>query len=474
MRSALVALMLLSIAARALFVFIAPVDGWSPDSAVHGIMAKEVAAGAIPVYDYYIVGYYRWVPPFFHLVAAAFYALAPLLVSLEFASVIAGILSVPLCYLTFKRIATKQTALLASFFLAVYPTFLRLGVSVMVDALVVLLSLLALYALAALEKDKNMKNYALLAVSLGLLLLTKYTGFAVAGVVTLWLLATRRMTKLYAAAIIAGILLAAPWYAHNYYYGSSVFAWPGNLKPDATLSERAETLWYEVTNNLDELYTRFWDAVPPVKIGAAVPGWAGVAIYAYLLLGIPYIAFFAVGVSRKNDWDKLMLLWLLAYVAFAVYFVTTGWDFGYATRTALFGLPALCYVFANGFQKVSQRFSRHGGVLVAFLLISGIVFIGFEAYKLSVKGAYESRLWNGYDWVKENVEADALIVTDHVEMSLFTDRKVSQQLPSDLSNYKNVYMYAIKTSLYKLSQPKEPPYVKLYDDGIVAVYRIKK
>jgi len=463
---ALTFLIILSIIARIIYLFITPIDCWATDSSYHAILGKEIATfDIIPTYDLYVTNFYHWVPGLYHLTEAAFFKIIPSIKGFEVISLIYSILTIPLCYLTFKYAMGKEKAILATFFLAIYPVNLRLSTAIMVDAQTIFLSFLSFYSFLLVEKTGKIKYQLLLAVSLGLLISGKYTGFVVAGIMFLWKLYERKNFKRYFLILFLGILIGSPWYLRNFLNTGTPFTFCP-LEEEMTLND--------IPKNIKWFFIRFWDSVEISEfagrgIETPVPFLEKILLL-YVLLGIPYFLFFVLGISSKTNLDKFMLIWLACHMVFSIYFLTTGWNAGFLPRVATFSLPLFCYLFTNG---VSITFlKRYSNLIVLFLLLTGLSYLTFIGVKLYLKNIDEKKLEPAYEWIRKNTDKNSFIVASHpVQVSLFTERKCGEKIP-DLSNYNEIYLYNRIKDKARLDYPIEN-YEKLYDDGITVIYKIK-
>ena len=132
---------------------------------------------------------------------------------------------------------SAAVAWLAAALFFTLPGVFNLGISVKVEAALVLYSLLAWYFLLLWLDEGKHRWLVLLAVCAGLLLNTKYQGFfvfaglTVAGLAGVWMrraVVLRDRRQLYRAALLGCVVilvLLLPWYGRNWWHGGDPF-WP--------------------------------------------------------------------------------------------------------------------------------------------------------------------------------------------------------------------------------------------------------
>src|SRR3989338_3705320 len=324
----LVAIIIIGAILRLAYVPITPIDGWETDSTNHALLTKEiVATNQIPVNDTLQIGVFIWYPPAYHFLGAFFYSILPNIQILQIISAIFGIMTLPLAYLTFKKMANEKVGLLAAFFLAIYPLHFRLSTTIMTDATSVFFTFLSLYAFVLWEKTRKNKYALLLAGVLGLLLLSKFTGFVILGIFFLWKLSIKRGQILKFIAVLAmGLLIASPWYLRNYAYSGNPLYFN---KGEPTEKSPTQVVIDALRTNPQQYFVRFWDTVQSESfiqqkgISISLP-YVNEILLGYLALSSVYFLFFALGFNKTNE-GKLMIIWLLAYAGFSIVFLTSNW-----------------------------------------------------------------------------------------------------------------------------------------------------
>ncbi len=158
-------------------------------------------------------------PPLYFLTVHIFSAIfGDNLFALRLPSAIAGILSVILIYLILRRITKNEYAgILAAALLAVNNLHILMSRSLMMESMLILFILAAIYAFILFLEDK--KRWFWLGLSMGLVALTKYTGAFLVPVFLLYALIFRRdifkSGYLYAAVGLA-MLIFSPVIIYNF------------------------------------------------------------------------------------------------------------------------------------------------------------------------------------------------------------------------------------------------------------------
>ena len=453
--------------ARVFFTFITPIDSWGTDSSLHAEMGKIMAvSGLIPTWDPLAVDFYHWTPPLYHFMETGLYLITHSIESFKLISLFFGILTVPLCYITFLPLIGRDKSLLASFFLAVYPVHIRLSTSIITDGIVLFFSFLALHLFLSFERKRSLELGLMLAAVLGLMLLSKYSGLAIIIVLYGWILLKRIPLRPYLPILLIAVIIAAPWYVHNYFESGDPFSMP--YLEHGTLAERVQTMAAALQpKSLNDYYMRFWDSIDPGEFayrGIPEPPMVRILLLLFSFVGLPYFLFFAAGVSVKLKFDRFMLFWLLVYLLFSLYYLMSGWGANFLPRVGIWALPMFCYLFANGICKL-KRFMP---LVVVFLLLSGMAFVGFAGVKLYTKNNSEKLFDPSYDWIKSNTPQDAIFVSyQSVQIPLFSERRTTLVFPSDA---KNVYIYNRFLSATTVACPAVCELV--YNDTAINIFKI--
>jgi hypothetical protein len=356
--------------------------------------------------------------------------------------------------------------LLASFFLAVYPVHIRLSTSIITDGIVLFFSFLALHLFLSFERKRSLELGLMLAAVLGLMLLSKYSGLAIIIVLYGWILLKRIPLRPYLPILLIAVIIAAPWYVHNYFESGDPFSMP--YLEHGTLAERVQTMAAALQpKSLNDYYMRFWDSIDPGEFayrGIPEPPMVRILLLLFSFVGLPYFLFFAAGVSVKLKFDRFMLFWLLVYLLFSLYYLMSGWGANFLPRVGIWALPMFCYLFANGICKL-KRFMP---LVVVFLLLSGMAFVGFAGVKLYTKNNSEKLFDPSYDWIKSNTPQDAIFVSyQSVQIPLFSERRTTLVFPSDA---KNVYIYNRFLSATTVACPAVCELV--YNDTAINIFKI--
>jgi 4-amino-4-deoxy-L-arabinose transferase-like glycosyltransferase len=479
-------IILTAIFARIVFLFITPIDSWSTDSSNHARLGVEIATfNEIPGYDYYVADFFHWNPPMYHLVEAGFYKIIPSLKVFEVISLVISISTIALAYLSFKMLGNKELALLGTLFLAIYPVDIRLSTSIMTDAFTLFFTFLAFYCLLLLEKRKvaSTKYFVLLTISLGLLLLTKHIGFIVLGFAFVWGVITKKNFKKYLLVIFIASLIGIPWYIRNYSYTGNIFFWPVveqvTVEKQPSIFERIQNLIQQsltdktfLISNAYQYYNRFWDSVDPQDfsyrgIESPTP-FVDKILDLYLIAGLPFIIFFILGIELKGEFDKIIMVWLIIFILFVFYYFTS-WGLNFVPRVGIFMLPVFCYLFSKGV----LRLKKYSPLIIIFLVLTSIMFVSFEGFKLYIKNANETLYERSYAWIDGNVPNNSLILSNQwAQISLFAQRDTALTLHGNSSQYSRIYIYDRERSLSKLGC-QTSNCTLVYNDTYAVIYRIK-
>jgi 4-amino-4-deoxy-L-arabinose transferase-like glycosyltransferase len=472
----LVTIIIIAAILRLIYILITPIDAWETDSSNHALVAKEIATtNEIPTNFFLQIDVFVWYPPLYHFIGAVFYKIIPHIQILQVISAIFGILSLPLAYLTFKKLVNKRAGLLATFFLAIYPLHFRLSTTIMTDATSVFFTFLSLYVFVLWEQTSKKKYSFLLAASLGLLLLAKFTGFVIIGIFFLWKMLIKRKEILkYVFISLIAVLIASPWYVRNYVYSGNPLYF---TEASQTQKSRIQVLSEALTKNPQLFVIRFWDSVQSETfiqqkgVSVSLP-FVDKILLGYIILASVYFVFFALGFNFKTDAGKLMIVWFLAYVGFSLYFLTSNWDIGYVPRVTTFAIPMFCYLFAIGVDKLLKY-----RLTFVFLVLTGLMFIGFVGFRLYTGYKNEMNFLPGYSWMEKNIDNHSLVVSVRgSQVSLFSGKFSATAFNETYFNrFNSIYIYnRVKDAYSRTSCPTNFTCKTVYEDAYSLVQRINK
>ncbi len=108
-----------------------------------------------------------------------------------------------------------------------------------------------------------------------------------------------------------------------------------------------------------------------------------------------------------------------------------------------------------------------------FFVLTGLMYIAFEGLKLYVKNENEKLYDRSYEWIKEKIPQNSLIVSHQwAQVSLFSERKTVFVLPNNTESYSSIYIYDRIKSDLKMGC-KTPNCTVVYKDENVEIYKIK-
>lgn len=133
--------------------------------------------------------------------------------ALRFPSLIFSIITIPYLYLLTKRLFNKNTALLASFIIAIFPYAINYAQEAKMYALIWFLSLASFYHFLNFIENPNKKNIILYTLFTTLMIYTLYFGFLIliTQLICFLIYPKRKPVKEMAIVILSLLLLYLPW-----------------------------------------------------------------------------------------------------------------------------------------------------------------------------------------------------------------------------------------------------------------------
>lgn len=135
-------------------------------------------------------------------------------------AVVSGALICLLIYLIGRRVANKNTGLVAAGLAAVYGYFIYYNAALMTESFFIILVLLILYLSIELKETPTLIHWLVLGFSLGLAALLRQTILLFAPFLILWLFIELRARTIkwwfFALPVVIVILMVAPWTLRNY------------------------------------------------------------------------------------------------------------------------------------------------------------------------------------------------------------------------------------------------------------------
>jgi len=134
--------------------------------------------------------------------------------------------------------------------------------------------------------------------------------------------------------------------------------------------------------------------------------WGGVIL---LFFGIVVYSFF---VKKDRELNHFSYLYLIPFLAMIILYL---YDFGdLFLRLFLPAIPILGLFFALAVDKLLKTKIKYA--LVIFLVGCFLMFSLTELYKVNVASSEQSKLQEDYQWFKENVPSEAVIMPSNIEL----------------------------------------------------------
>ena len=245
----LLALWLLGLVVRAVFLLVEPATGPVADERMWVVWGADVLPSAEVAFSplrYRLIFH----PPFYPYFIGAFSLLGGL-AAVKWAQVVVASLIAPVLGLLGRRVFGPEAGLLAAGFAAFYPELVWFSAHFWVEAVFVVLLYAAFERLVAADQAASWSVAATAGALFGLSVLARETALYFLPVAALWL-AFRRSDghRRAAALLLAAVLVIAPWTLRNYLaYGAFV--------PVSTAG--ALNLWQGNTRlSRQEVYEEYW------------------------------------------------------------------------------------------------------------------------------------------------------------------------------------------------------------------------
>ena len=312
-------------------------------------------------------------PPLDYVITKAFLAFGDSEWIVRLPAFVAGVCAVPLTYVFARRVATEETALLASVFLAVAPEAIAYSQEARMYSLFLLLSILSFWLVSRFTEKRSWARALTLGMANGLLLLTHYFAFFILGteflILGVFLYRNRSfaadLPKVVVSLVLAGVMFL-PWV-------------PGLLYQ---LRHSNGQIWYGLGTNPD-----YWK-----DIFSSLSSNTGEGFWYCVFIGLFVIGLIGAAVKKQYVLVVLALSFLgilggLYFLSFFKRIVTT--------RNLIFLLPIYLILCAEGIRilLVAGRIPSRIGMLMIVALMGWPVyychFSGRPDYKPEWKGAIE-------------------------------------------------------------------------------------
>jgi 4-amino-4-deoxy-L-arabinose transferase-like glycosyltransferase len=356
---------------RFYFVLLHPVNS---DAAWHLSIAENIALLAhIPQSDTFRHLPAFWPPPLFHLIAAQLYLIAADFLIMKFLSPVFGVMTLFISFLFFRYLFGTDVALLATFFLAVFPLHLYLSIISYVGTAVTFFTFFCTYFFLRAILEDNHKMMVMAGINFGLSLLTKATGFAVFFILIIisGIYYNKKKFKLSTLiwTILIGVSIGLVWYLRTYIiygnpFGPDGFIFGSSTSQQSILDSIITNKSYLVFfNQTHQLLASFWVLN---RNSTVISFITPVILTLTLLYGLREIG------RRRYKADGVVITIVIVFTATtAIYLLDTLEIHG--VRLSLPMIPALSGIIAFGFSKLffggkTDNYSSWRYPLIVFLV----------------------------------------------------------------------------------------------------------
>lgn len=391
-----------------------------------------------------------WPPPLFHIIAAFVYVVFNNFganianFAVRMISPILGSLTLVLFFFISRMLFNKKTAFYALLFLTFIPLHLDYGVFSYIDGPLTFLATLSVYLAL---KNKPIGS----SITAGLAILTKYNGVFILPVLLYIFYINKKnksnVIKNLLIATLVPIFISLAWFIRNWIYlGNPIWPFMNSVFHGVEIKTFAETSVGAVNilnifnpNAITSLYLGVF-GVPDGNINTLnffdIP-YMGLLFAIWLIATIIFSIPFIIGItSKKLKHKKLLLIWILSYIAVVLlYVVNASWS---VTRFLLPAFPAVALIWAHGIEKIKFLTVKKIVVSLITLIIIGFVFTSFLKISLA------SKAWNFYkedfEWVKSNTEKESTFMTQGQCISYNIERQTVYPAIENLANADYVFV----------------------------------
>ncbi|MBI1935542.1 glycosyltransferase family 39 protein [Candidatus Woesearchaeota archaeon] len=359
-----------------------------------------------------------WEPPFFHMIASAFYKVFSIFGSgaadfgMKLVSPLFGSLSLILTFIILDEFFGKKIAFYSIIFAAFLPINIFYSVISYTESVMAFFVLLCIYLI--------MKNRHILgSIAFGISLLSKYNAvFSLPLIIYLVHRGSKTrkefLRKFFVFGAIA-VLIFSPWVIRNYIalgnplwpFFTSVFdgyesaeTFKGSNISSLLNIGNLSTLYLGIFGVPEGSYQNiFFFRIPFIEMLFAA--W----LLATILFLTPILFYFKIKTASSKA-NMLILVWLVPHVLLVIlYIINTSIAY---SRLLVPVVPLFSALWGIGFSYTLNRLNKLK-VMVFFIL--AVLITGFVAAEF-VKTALASKAWNFYEedfaWVKKSTNKDAV------------------------------------------------------------------
>ncbi len=398
--------LLISLFVRFSLAFTSRISG---DTCWHSNIAKYIATtGTIPLFEHLGRDFF-WAPPLFHLLSSFMYKLFGWLIG-DFAfnilPPIFGTFMLLFSFLVMKKLFTTKIAFYSTLFFSFIPITMSVSSTPYVDTLLGSLVLASIYY--ALEKRLIFSS-----ILMGFAFLTKYNAIFAIPVLVYIIYSNSHVKRQFLKHIILFlsivIFISSIWLLRNYYiFANPVWPFFNNVFQGYPTVDKT-TINFGITDFLRFYLEMF--GVPEGKFSTLQMINNDFLISLWLLMTAIFILPFFIGLKniRNKRSFNIVNIFLLFFIIQQIFvYLYAGFI---SPRWMLVAFASISIYWAFGFDCILSWLKRYNFVL--FILL-GLLLLGFVSAQI-VRNNYANNLWNPYqedfDWIKENTEKDALILT---------------------------------------------------------------
>lgn len=383
------------------------------DASIHILRSQFIYEyGRFPYGEYvFDQGTFYVYPPLFHIMGAAsnlltgHYTVAP---------AFSGAVSVFLTYQLVTLWHDQKTGLYTALALAVNPMFFlwsgRMYVGTTITAGFLLTFVLYF---KYLDTDKLYFLYASFIVGGGLAAVKTY-GPAAAGIVLFHLLWIRRdelwsTARTVGSPLAVGVVASLPWPVRNLMLTGSLLPKTGDIHPEATAAEPAQSgifLYIPTPSEIQLFFPRGLGIVPPELTTEHLGGVHAVLPFVWLLLPLSLVGLLAYGSVRERD-NSFIWIWMAVFpILYTFQRVATEGGVAFKYRHFVTLTPVFALFAVQAYRRVSLP-SRSKQVAVAAIVVLLFAQMGGAAVLQS------EHTRHGWDplvtYTEENIEHDEVI-----------------------------------------------------------------